>query len=242
LKKVQVRKNNVLLLAGALSFITILLSGCLKSVENTPPKPMAFFSVLHLAPRAPSVEIYFNSDKASNPFTSGSYTDTYNDVEPGFFSITFKKASSDSVVASIPTGIYDSLKYYTVLIYNTPDTLVAADAIYDDFSDLTNDRAYYRFFHMSPDIGNIDLYLNNDKVQNTRMYADNVMGSSSYNQFGSVTNGTYNIFVKKAGSDSVIAQTSATLYNANAYTIFLKGIPGGSGNNALGIGVLQASN
>jgi hypothetical protein len=239
---VQVRKNNVLLLVGASLFITMLLSGCLKSTPNEPPKPMAYFSVMHLAPRAPSVEIYFNSEKASNPFTSGSFTDRYYEVDPGLFSLTFKKAGGDSVVASILPDRYDSLRYYTILLYNTPDTLVNAEAIYDDYSVLTSDKAYFRFFQMSPDIGDVDVFFNTDKVQSNRFYADNIFGSSSYNEFYPITNGTYNIYVKKAGVDSVIAQTSATLYNTNAYTIFLKGIPGGSGNNALGVGVLQASN
>lgn len=238
----QVRKNNVLLLVGASFFITMLLTGCLKSSPTEPPKPMSYFSVMHLAPRAPSVEIYFNSDKASNPFTSGSYTERYSEVTPGTFSITFKKSGGDSVMASIPIDRYDSLNYYTMLIYNTPDTLVGAQAIEDDFSVLTSDKAYYRFFHMSPDIGEVDVFFNTEKVQPNRNYADNVFGSYYFNQFGAINNNTYNITVKKAGEDSVIAQTNATLYNMNAYTIFLKGIPGGSGNNALGISVLQASN
>ena len=238
----QVRKNNVLLLVGASFFITMLLTGCLKSTPPQPPKPMAFFNLMHLAPRAPSVEIYFNNDKASNPFTSGSYTERYSEVTPGDFSITFKKTGGDSVLATIPIDRYDSLNYYTILVYNTPDTLVGATAIADDFSVLTQDKAYFRFFHMSPDIGDVDLYFNNDKVQSNRYYADNVYGSYYYNQFGGVTGGTFNIYVKKAGEDSVIAQTNASLYNMNAYTIFLKGIPDGSGNNTLGIGVLQASN
>ena len=40
----------------------------------------------------------------------------YSDIDPGYFAITFKKTSSYSVVTSIPEDIYDSLKYYAVII------------------------------------------------------------------------------------------------------------------------------
>ena len=226
---------------GALSCVAVLISGCLKSVDNTPPKPKAYFSVMHLAPRAPSVEIYFNDTKASSAFASGAYTEAYNQIHPGFFSINFKKASGDSLVASIPTDRYDSLNFYTILLYNTlPGNAVRAVAIHDDYSVLSDTKTCYRFFHMSPDIGDVDVYFNNEKWEQGRTYADNVYGS--YNQYQQKTSNSFTIAVKKAGTDSVIAQTNTTLYDQRAYTIFLKGVINGTGNNALGVNVLQAVN
>ena len=237
----QVRKTNFLFLTGALSCVVLMLSGCLKDVQNDPPKPKAYFSFMHLAPKGPSVEIYFNSDKASNPFTSGSYTDRYNEVEPGAFSMTFKKAGGDSVVATIGANFYDSLNYYTILLFNRPDNSVGATSIRDDFSVLTQEKCYYRFWHMAPDIGDVDVYCNNELWESSRQFTDNIF-ASYFNEFNPKTSNSYTISVKKAGTDSLIAQTNTTLYNANAYTIFLKGIPNGSGNNTLGVSVLQASN
>jgi hypothetical protein len=238
---VQVRKQNVLLLIGALSFVAILGSGCLKNVESTPPKPKAYFSFMHLAPRSPSVEIYFNSEQNSAAFTSGQYTSYYNEVTPGFFSINFKKAGGDSLVAGLPVDQYDSLNFYTIVLYNTLDNRVQAFSHHDDFSVISETKTCYRFFHMSPDIGDVDVYFNNEIWESGRQYGDNVFGASYFNQFQQKPGNSYNIAVKKAGSDSVIAQTSATFNNYQAYTIFLKGVIGGSGNNELGVKVLQAS-
>jgi hypothetical protein len=240
MKTVQVRKN-ILLITGALSFISILLTGCLKDVSNSTSTPKTYISVMHLAPRAPAVEIYFNSTKESSPINPGVVSSTYSPVDPSAFAVNFKKAGSDSLVANIPTDIYDSLRFYTLLLYNIDSTHVNAVKIEDDFSVLTMDKAYFRFFHMSPDVGNVDVYFDNDVVSSGRSYADNTT-SNYYNQFSPTTANSYNIYVKKAGTDSVIAEANSVPLGASgAYTIFLKGINNGTGLNQIGVSVLQAS-
>ena len=240
MKTVQVRKN-MLLVAGALSFIA-LLTGCIKDVSNTPPSPKTYISVMHLAPRAPAVQLYFNGTQASSAINPGVVSASYASLAPSAFSVDFKKASSDSVVANIPSDIYDSLKFYTLLLYNIDSTHARAVKIEDDFSMLTSDKAYFRFFHMSPDIGNVDLFFESNAVATGRQYVDNVT-SNYYNEFNPITSNTYNIYVKKAGVDSVIATANQVLLSpGSAYTIFLKGIPGGTGGTALGVSVLQALN
>jgi Domain of unknown function (DUF4397) len=239
MKTVQIRKN-MLLVAGALSFIA-LLTGCIKDVSNTPPSLKTYISIMHLAPRAPAIELYFNGAKASSAINPGIVSSSYAALDPSTFSVDFKKAGSDSLVANIQADIYDSLKFYTLLLYNIDSTHARAVKIEDDFSSLTTDKAYFRFFHMSPDIGNVDVYFDNTPVSTSREYADNVVGSY-YNQFSPMTSNTYTIYVKKAGSDSVIAQANQVpLSPGGAFTIFLKGISGGTGNNAVGINVLQAA-
>ena len=239
MKTVQVRQN-MLLVAGALSFIA-LLTGCIKDVKNTPPSPKTYISIMHLAPRAPAVQLFFNGTQASSAINPGVVSASYASIDPSVYSVDFKKSGSDSVVANIPSNLYDSLKFYSLLLYNIDSTHARAVKIEDDFSMLTSDKAYFRFFHMSPDIGNVDLYFDNNIIATSRQYADNV-ASGYYNEFNPVTNNTFNIYVKKAGADSVIASASQVLLSpGNAYTIFLKGIPGGTGNTALGINVLQAA-
>src|SRR5262245_43617436 len=109
MKTVQVRKNAFLIL-GALSFVTILLIGCLKEAQNSPVTPKTYLSLLHLAPKSPQVEVFFDNTKASSPISFGMVSPGYTAIEPGPLGITFKKASSDSVVASLGTALYDSLR------------------------------------------------------------------------------------------------------------------------------------
>src|SRR5688572_16261557 len=117
MKTVQVRKNAFLFL-GALSFLTVLLSGCLKESTTSPAAPKTYLSLMHLAPRAPSIEVYFDNTKASSAIGSGTVAAAYSALDPATFATTFKKAGSDSVVASLGTARYDSSKYYTLLLYN----------------------------------------------------------------------------------------------------------------------------
>jgi hypothetical protein len=241
MKTVQVRKN-VFLFFGALSFLTLLLSGCLKETKNAQTPPKSYVSLLHLAPRAPAVTVFFNNSQASQGINPGTVSSAYSPVDPGVFSITFKKVGGDSVVASVGADVYDSLSYYTLLLYNYDTIQVRAVRIEDDFSVLADKtRSYYRFFHMAPDIGPVDLYLDNKMIETGRQYTDNVY-SNSYNQFNPATPGSYNLVVKKAGSDSVIAQSYSPMFMGAgaAYTVYLRGIKGGTGANALGIDYLQA--
>ncbi|THU40105.1 DUF4397 domain-containing protein [Niastella caeni] len=240
MKTVQVRKNAFLFL-GALSFLTVLLSGCLKEAQNSTTTPKAYLSLMHLAPRAPAIQVFFDNVQASSAINPGTVSAAYSPVDPKAFAISFKKSGADSVVASLGTALYDSLKYYTLLLYNEDPTHVKAVRILDDYRVLTTDKSYYRFFHMSPDIDPVDVYFDNNLILSGRSYADNVFGSF-YNEFSPASPNTYNIYVKKAGSDSVIASVSSVYLNAaNAYTIYLKGMKGGTGTTAIGVDVLQAA-
>jgi uncharacterized protein DUF4397 len=240
MKTVQVRKN-VFLFLGALSFLTVLLTGCLKESTSSTSAPKTYVSLMHLASRAPAIEVYFDATKASSSINPGTVASAYSALDPATFAINFKKAGSDSVVASLGTSSYDSSKYYTLLLYNYDSTHARAVRIIDDFSVLSSTKAVFRFFHMSPDIGDVDLYFDNNLIAPGRQYADNAI-SDYWNQFTETPAATVNVYVKKAGSDSVIAQASSVYLNVtNAYTIFLKGIKGGTGTNAIAVDVLQAA-
>jgi hypothetical protein len=242
---VTVRKKSNVLWIGILAFGTVVLGGCLKSVDNNQNQAAkTYLSVLHLSPASPTTEVYLNTEKSSSGIQPGTYSLAYSGLTPGIFSITFKKSGSDSVIATIPGNLYDSLAFHSLLLYDDPNNpgKATAAAIEDDFSVLTTSSSFYRFFQFSPSLTNmaVDFYIDDTKVGFSRNYADNVYGS--FNSFSNYTPGYHALKVKKAGSDSLIAQSSWEFLQGNAYTVFLKGVANGSGNNALGIAVLQASN
>jgi len=223
-----------------------LFSGCIKSVDPPAPQPAkTYISIMHLAPTGPSLDIFFNETKVSNnPFTPGYVTTAYNAVDKGAFSIKFKKAALDSLVAEVPTAQYDSLNYYTMFIYNLQaDGPVQALRIEDDYSEVMANptKLYYRFFHASPNVGAVDMYIDNVKTESGRMPADNST-HIVLSKFKETTHGVHNIQVKLAGTDTVIAfLNNAELSTGNAYTIYLQGLDGGTGTNLLSIGILRAA-
>ncbi|WP_315816655.1 DUF4397 domain-containing protein [Paraflavitalea speifideaquila] len=149
-------------------------------------------------------------------------------------------------MASVPELAYDSLGFYTIVLYNQPNGHVNAMRIEDDFSDLTLDKPFIRFFHMSPtvsDLGPVDLYMDNTKISSQRTLADNNFGSY-FNEFQPTTTGYHSFQVKLSSRDTVIAKTNTdlSLLAGNAYTIYLAGNAGGTGANAINLGMLRAAN
>lgn len=246
----QKSKANILLWS-VVAVVGMSITGCLKSTDPQPQPAMAYISILHLATQPPafSTDIYFNTTKVTtNPFGAGGVSQTYSQVEKGAFSVTFKKAGGDSVMASIPVSQYDSLGFYTMMLYNNPGTPATAEAmlIEDDFTDLTLDKPFVRFFHASPSVsalGPVDLYIDNNKIFTQRVLADNEF-SPFYNQFQPATSGSHVFSVKLSSNDSLIAKTTTdvNLIVGNAYTIYLGGNVGGTGTNALTVGALRAAN
>jgi Domain of unknown function (DUF4397) len=238
-------KTNIIRLSLAMAAAVIVLNGCLKSPENTtPPVPKTYVSIMHLAPTAPALDVYFDTEKVSNTsFAPGNVTSVYNAVDKGAFSIKFKKAGVDSVVAQLPVALYDSLNYYTIFIYNLQANGPAnAVRIKDDFTDVLANltKPYYRFFHGSPNTGAVDFYIDNVKIENGRTNADNTQ-QEILNKFLGTTSGSHSIQVKRAGTDTLIASNNFfDLQAGNAYTFYLKGLGGGTGFNELSLGVLRA--
>ncbi len=237
------RKGKLVFYSAFVVIAATVMTSCLKSVENTPPKPLTFVSVLHLAPAAPDVDVYLNGTKSTNaPIPSGSFFSRYSALDPNVYAVTFKKGNSDSVVASIPAEPYDSLKYATLVLYNDPyGPGVKAVKIDDNFSQLNGNQTNFRFFHLAPGLMPVDVYLGNELIASSRQYADNIT-NPLYNQFTSREASTYLLTVKKAGSDSTILTTNAGLNIGQAYTILLTGEPNGIGAHSLAIDVLMAQN
>jgi hypothetical protein len=238
----QVRNVSFFILFFPLLFV---LGGCLKSVDPPQTEPAkAYVSIMHLAPTAPALDVYFDSKKVSNSaFAPGNVTVAYNAVDRGTFSIVFKKAASDSVVASVTPVLYDSLSFYTVFLHNVQSNgPVTAVRIKDDFSMLTSTNAFIRFFHASPDTEAVDFYIDNAKVESGRAQADN-LPSGTYNNFNSLHPGFHNFQVKQAGTSTVLASLdNVELAARNAYTFYLRGLKNGSGTNQLSLAVLRAVN
>jgi len=221
-----------------LVLISTILGGCLKSGNNTPPEKLSYIYYLHMAPTAPSIDMYFDNAKASSSSISfNTISGRYAVIRPGTFAVNYKKAGGDSLVATIPVNIYDSLKAYTLLLYSDDQGHGRATRIVDNMSDVSTEKVNYRFWHLGAETGNVDFYIGDQKVQSDRSLGDND-GFNSYNQFDVVNPGTYKLVVKEAGTNNVLAQTEeANLVKGAIYTFFLKGVKNGTGIKALAIGV-----
>lgn len=232
--------RNVLKIS-VLIFVLGTMAGCVKTgSSSTTTTNISFVSIMNMAPYSPDAQIYFNDKQATSAVSAGSYSSSYAQISAGSYSVQFKKSGGDSVMSELTTSTYDSLGFYTLIMYNAKDSTVKSAKITDNYSGLSLSAANYRFFHLSPDVSTVDLYLNSSAVSQGRSLADNV-GYNYYNQFQTITTGSYNIVAKAAGTDSVIATlNSVSLQTGNAYTIFLQGGKNNT-NDPISLKVLLAS-
>ena len=239
------RKSTKNLVSTAVFLISLLVmgAGCSKTGSTLTTSPVTYLTFINEASYMAPITVLLNSTAAtiSGGVSAGDYSKKYGTVAPGSYDVQFEIASSDSLVSEIPTAVYDTLNFYTLILYKTtPGGPASSVRIWDDFSSISASQANYRFFNLSPDYPKVDLYLNSTKSQANRTIADNV-SNTLYNSFQPVLDGDYSISVKVAGTDSTIATLSnVSLTTANAYTIFLGGNKGAS-NYPLQVNVLQAS-
>jgi Domain of unknown function (DUF4397) len=230
----------------AAAFLVILVAmgaGCSKTGSNITSTPVSYLSLINEAIYSSSLDVYLNDTLATAPagIPAGNYSNTYGTIRPGNYTLKFAVVGSDSIVSQLSTSLFDTLNFYTVILYNNAGGgAVQSAKIQDNFSSISASNANYRFFNLSPNYPNVDLYLNTTVAQPGRTLADNV-SNTVYNNFTSTSPGSYNVYIKKAGTDSVIASAAnVALIGGNAYTIFLGGIIG-SATTPLQVNVLQAS-
>jgi hypothetical protein len=154
------------------------------------------------------------------------YSTSYGQAKPGSYTVDFKVAGTDSLLYEIPAMMYDTNAFYTLILYNTApkSPAVAAARIADDYSSVTQtNNAYYRFFNLSPDEANVDLYLGGTAEQTNRTPMDMLI-NQTLDGFQPINPGTYNISVYKANTDTVLASLNPDeLTPGTVYTIFLAG-------------------
>jgi Domain of unknown function (DUF4397) len=229
-------------LAVLLSFVLLIGTGCAKTGSTVTTSPVTYVSLINASALSSNVSVLLNDTAAtvSGGIGPGQFSPKYGTVRPGSYDVKFEVASTDSLLSEIPSSTFDTLNFYTLILYTAPTGTVQSTKILDDFSTLSTSQANYRFYNLCSTHARVDLYLNSTLVQQGRTTADNV-SSALLNGFQTANTGLYTVTVKSAGTDSTIVSVgNVSLLGGNAYTIFLSGVDGSSVNPLL-LNVLMAS-
>jgi hypothetical protein len=208
-----------------LALVTIVtgLSSCLKTDNVTPSRPQAGVAIINGILTASPMDFYDNTQKVNqNPISTGFLYSGYV-IYGGIRTFSFRKAGQTTDFATV-TQRFDSLTYNTIIAYGD-STQTFMRAIKDDFTSAKEAQVNIRFFHLSPTIGAVDLYIDNQKVDSNRTYVGNSGFDFSFKQpkSGIFSN---NIKVKLAGTDSVLVENTspAQTFSINkVYTIVMSG-------------------
>ncbi|HXB06231.1 MAG TPA: DUF4397 domain-containing protein [Puia sp.] len=232
--------RNLCLAVLCLAFFAFTWTGCTKAGSVTNASAVTYLSIIHGAPYSSAANVFLNDTLITpSAIPTGAFSPQYGTRRPGSFAAKFKKAGSDSVFDQLPASTYDTLNFYTLILYNDAYGKAAhALKIFDDYSGVVNNNnAYYRFFNLTPDYPGVNVYFNDNQVQSNRTPADNAV-NKGFNSFQSISQGSYIISVKDAATDSVIASTQAfPLQSGNPYTIWITGL---RSNKSITINVLQS--
>ena len=223
--------------------LTAGMAGCSKTGTSITTTAVTYVSVMNMAPYAPATDIFLNGTLSSpvGGIPTGAVSAKYGPLQPGNYDVVFKKAGVDSLLAEIPSSLYDTTQFYTLILYNNPGSPAAQVVkINDNFSTVSNYNANYRFFNLAPDAPKVDFFLGTTVAQPGRSSADNVT-DPTFNAFQQVPASTYSLQVKVAGVDSVLASIpSQNLLAGGVYTIFLSEKKSGTANN-FAVNILTAS-
>jgi hypothetical protein len=237
------RKSNhafIYFLSCFLVIIGVTFTSCSKKGDNVPlpGATTAYYLFVNMETYSDSVALFLNNTQATGQINTGGFSSSYAPLPFGNYLAQVIEVTTDSILATGTSSLYDSSGFYTVLLYNINSSgPLSVFKITDDFKNGPKDSSVYRFFNLSPDMPAVDFYLSTNKIQSNRATADNIT-NTNLNIFQSYLPGTYNLTAKKTGTDSVlVTQNNITLYPATAYTFILEESKTSTGNN-FNIGII----
>jgi hypothetical protein len=238
----------------ALIVLPLAVTGCSREVANNPmaPEPAslkqaqdndaAFLgSILplsrilfvHASPDAPAVDIFYGLRQVADGLAFPSNT-PYRWVLSG--SRTVRVNVDDTRTTVIKAAVtLDPRKAYSVFAVDRVSS-IAPLVLVDDLTPPAPGNAHVRFVHLSPDAPAVDVALDGGAV---------VFGNKAFKEstpFTPLPAGTYDLEVRVAGTTTVALDLDPiTLQAGRIYTVFAKGLLGGTGTQALGAQIIVNS-
>ena len=222
-----IRSMGALFLASTITVV----AGCGKD-DNNPAAPTSTARVMaiHASPDAPAVDLLVDNVVAGNGLAYPNNT-PYLTVNAGTRNIKVNVAGTTNTVinANLPVsngGVYS-------VFANGEVANIGALVVADDLTPPATGKAHVRFLHLSPDAPAVDVAVAGGPV---------LFPNKSFQQYTSFTPvdaATYDLEVRLAGTSTVVLPLPGiALQGGKIYTVFAKGLVGGSGAQALGAQII----
>lgn len=228
------RLTKIALMVSALAII-MAISGCGKEDKSTSPQlSNAHVLVVHASPDALGVDLLVDNVKVNSaPLTFPNNTG-YLSVAAGNRNIKVNAAGTSTSVINANLDFTSDMSYSIFAI----DTLasIAPLVLQDNLATPASGKAHVRFIHLSPNAPAVDITLTDGTV----VFGDKSFGQ--YTPFTPLNASTYNLQVRVAGTQTVVLNLpNIVLDNGKIYTVFAKGLVGGSGDMALGAEIIVSN-
>ncbi len=197
------------------------------------PAPVAKAKVLvvHASPDAPGVDLIVDNAVAKNNLTFPNNTG-YIEIDAGLRNVKVNVAGTTTTVFQANLNIMEN-KNYSVFAANLAASLEPV-LLEDDLTLPASGKAHVRFIHLSPNAPAVNITLTDGTI-----VFGNVAFKGSVN-FTPLDAGTYNLQVRDAATNQtvVLELNNISLQTGKIYTVFAKGLLGGSGAQALGAEII----
>ena len=210
-----------------------VFTGCSEDDEVMAPAPTPTSKVLvtHASPDAPGVDVLVDNAIAVTNLTFPNSIPSYATLNSGTrnIKVNVTGTSTTALQANLPL-VAD--KNYSVFAVNNVASIEAV-VLEDNLTSPASGKAHVRFIHLSPNAPAVDITLTNGTV----VFGDYIFKEAS--AFTPLDAATYNLQVRLAGTSTVVLDLpNIALTAGKIYTVFAKGLVGGSGAQALGAQII----
>lgn len=226
----SIKKLSALLL---LTLGLVTFTACSDDEDNnmvTPTTSKANVKVVHASPDAPGVDLLVDNAVVGTNLTFPNFT-PYLEVNAGTRNIKVNVTGTSTTAIQANLNL-EANKNYSVFAVNNVSSIEPL-VIEDNLSTPASGKAHVRFIHLSPNAPAVDITTNTGAVVFSN-YA-----FKGYSAFTPLDAGTYNLQVRLAGTSTVVLDLPGiTVASGKIYTVFAKGLVGGTGTQALGAQII----
>jgi hypothetical protein len=216
-------------------FVSLFLVSFLFSCDkDETPQATASINVIHASPDAPGVDLLVDNSKVNTVVLNFPEASGYLKVFSGTRNIKVNATGTNNSVINADLT-FSADRYYSVYAYNRLAS-IAAIVVEDNLVMPAAGQAHIRFFHLSPNAPIVTVGTLSGAtftpVFSNRGFETQATASANQN-FTPVAAGTYTFDVQANGT-SVLNLPNIVLQAGKIYTVFAKGLVGGTGSQALG--------
>ncbi len=186
--------------------------------------------VIHASPDAPGVDVVIDNNTAVTGLGFPQNTG-YVDLTAGTRNVQVRASGTTITVINENLSLAENATYSVFAVDYLDEISVLV--LEDNLAAPAAGKAHVRFVHLSPNAPAVDIGVKNGPVVFPDVEFKEFVG------FTPLDAGTYDLEVRLAGTDTVVLPLDGiTLQAGTIYTVFAKGLVGGSGSQALGAEII----
>jgi hypothetical protein len=258
-----------LILNAALACSIILFITCKKEVNTiyqNAASDSSRISITNASPAISNLQFYLNNQLISLPNSPLSFGQTVyafyiNDANPyhpdtallpyininsGYQQLGFGSSGSSDIFSNLNNKFEPGNSYSVFLTDTLNHGQITTVLLKDYIRKPDSTKGQIRFLNLSPDAPPLDLwaYLNagpdGNKISSNCAYIPNDFNSLiNAETFSLIDAGPYFFIATQAGTTNIVLQGQLYIPGRDVVTIYTKGYVGGTGDNAIDVGVIQ---